>query len=160
MSFEVHHQAFYFAPQELMPADVSEPTWQHNPLHDVDSVWWISIWATLSFMDKGTSPTSQDLLTFQRLFNSLSMHWRAEASKNPNFLNTNIPSYNQPIWNILVRWRNDLTRSFRTSEAGYLRGDAQPTEEIVLDAFRDAIAHLEQITALGGINADVSRKYL
>ena len=46
MAVEVNAQRFYFLPHKdpTAPTFPSVP-WFHNPIHDVESAWWIVVWA-------------------------------------------------------------------------------------------------------------------
>lgn len=60
MSVETVRQRYVFTPVVGAPRKVPRPPWKHNLLHDLDSVWWISVWAVMSFKDEQEQRISSD----------------------------------------------------------------------------------------------------
>lgn len=150
MSVEVTDQKFHFQQGSSLNSSFQPPPWRHNILHDLDSVWWISIWATFSFINKQTHPSQADKQRFHGLFpvSGSSLANRLAVSRTSES-REHAPSYNRSIWIILDQWRRELTRSFVQSEAKFFSGsDAQPTLEMCLNAFTDAISQIQSVLAL------------
>ncbi|CAG8764785.1 10701_t:CDS:2, partial [Acaulospora colombiana] len=59
MSLEVERARYMFIPEPKYDLDKeycpppTPPPWFRNPLHDVESIWWILVWATLHFIETG-----------------------------------------------------------------------------------------------------------
>ena len=54
MAAEAYSQAYLFRPPmlELFTTQADPPAWRHNPLHDLESVWWVAVWCVHYFVLK------------------------------------------------------------------------------------------------------------
>ena len=139
MSTEVVHQEWLHGSYRVF---IQLPPWVHTILHDLDSIWWVCVWATLVWVPHGRTPTNEDLGTFHRLFPTLRQAdaaLRSDVTQNPVTFGRLLPSYHQPIWDMLQDMRSDLTTSFR--EYQFLPTPLKPQDEIVLLALEQAITH-------------------
>lgn len=64
MAAEVASGAYNFVPE-----DMEQPMWTHNALHDVESIWWIALWAIFTFRPETVKPQRSDADNFFSLFN-------------------------------------------------------------------------------------------
>lgn len=143
MSTEVAQQDFVHAP--ACPPGRHSPAWKHNPLHDLESVWWISVWVTYVFME-GRERTPADTARFNNLFPPSGPGRRDIATTNHASLQRSYsPSYNQPIWSIIVEWRASLTESFKSFQSTF---NEEPTLDLCLETNSDAINRIKTILAL------------
>ncbi|KAI5982076.1 hypothetical protein EDD15DRAFT_222502 [Pisolithus albus] len=70
MACEVQAQAYLFALLAGNPVgDDDECPFRFNPLHDMESLWWIATWTLYYHVDqKGGRPSSQQITEFYELF--------------------------------------------------------------------------------------------
>jgi len=145
MSIEVVHQMWL---HETHRGNIPALPWVHTTLHDLDSIWWVCVWATLVWVPDGRSPTDEDLGTFHRLFPTLRQAdgIRVGVTTTPAAFGRLLPSYHTHIWGILLEMREDLTTSFR--EYQFLPTPLKPQGEIILLALEQAITQTSELFAL------------
>lgn len=147
MSVEAARQRYVFTPVVGAPRKVPRPTWKHNPLHDLDSVWWISVWAVLSFKGEQVQRISADEKHFRDLFTDFLD--RKFVSRNPAHFYEMELSYNQSIWAILKDWRVELSMLFWKYEGDIHQGIE--SDHHYAPAYELTIEHIEKILNLGNV---------
>lgn len=148
MSAEVAKQRYLFVQENQAKALLAgAPAWRHNPLHDLDSIWWIAVWATLNFIGPDTQRTDTDTDNFIRLF--------ADPKDRDEFLLDPVTacedvefSYHQELWQALCQWRAELSALFAEYEAALFRG-AEPKTPF-LPAFEMTLATIDKLLQPGG----------
>lgn len=138
----------------LPPPDVDTKEWRHNPLHDLDSIWWLSVWATVFFRDKQARPKEYDREIFQALF-SQSRNRRDDLFQHPKKLRTMNLSYNCSIWSVLQDWRLELSMLFYRYETELHAWKQLPPERAFDEGFELTFKHLRTILSLDGIRSAV-----
>ncbi|KAI5984940.1 hypothetical protein EDD15DRAFT_2374621 [Pisolithus albus] len=70
MACEVESQNYLFErPTDELELDPVEYSFKFNPLHDMESLWWIATWTLYFHVDqKGGRPSSGQITQFQKLF--------------------------------------------------------------------------------------------
>ncbi|KAI5993499.1 hypothetical protein EDD15DRAFT_2518820 [Pisolithus albus] len=76
MANEVEAQEYLFEPhggqgrgEGKLPSDDFECPFRFNPLHDMESLWWIATWTLFYHVDqKGDRPSSEQITQFHKLF--------------------------------------------------------------------------------------------
>jgi hypothetical protein len=127
-SAEVEIGEFIFVPNtydpERMEIQSILPTWFRNPLHDIESIWWIMVWATLHFTETGildvNSKRQYQLLFFRNEYSLTDQRFLVM------FTQSRFPViYRQPFFaNYLISLRDFLHWAYVTMER-----DLQPVED-------------------------------
>jgi hypothetical protein len=137
MSAEIESLKYHYRP--LLPQEVSDdprarvkptlpPPFRYNPLHDVESIWWVGVWFLFCHRDKTTTSTADlaDAQTqlehvqelFPRVLNS-SDRFSKFQSQGAFFSGISVlpESFHEPAE--LLEWgRQTLLRRFCEAEAG------------------------------------------
>jgi hypothetical protein len=147
MSVEVPAQKFLCVPEESSITARPRPAWKHNALHDLESVWWITVWVVYVFRDTRLEIPSTDRSRFQSLFSPTASGNRVLVTIAPrcgcqDWLS---PSHNRSIWDIVWEWRISLTQSMRTFQATFT---SDPTPDVCFNAYKNAISQIEAILNL------------
>ena len=153
MSSEVVMQHHLYDRRKL--TDPVAPPWRHNPLHDLDSVWWICIWHIYTLVQGGTDPSQHDTTAFHSLFSTYddpTARRLIVSQSTLDLVDEYSPSYNTAIWPNLVEWRQDLTASFEALQR------VKPVREVDVfpTAYTKACRRVQQIIALDTSVLDVS----
>jgi len=137
MSVEIESLEYRYRP--ALPPNVSDdpcvriepilpPTFRYNPLHDIESIWWVGVWFLFSHRDKTTMSNAdlEDAQTqlehFQKLFPRVlksSDRFSKFQSQSSFFLGISVlpESFRRPAE--LLEWgRVKLLQCFYKAEAG------------------------------------------
>lgn len=74
MAVEVHIQQYIFRPPQLPSITIDIPVqnfWRFNPLHDLESIWWIALWSLLHIVPTGINAQQIEANNFFRASPSL-----------------------------------------------------------------------------------------
>ena len=66
MAVEVVKETYYFTTRSeaafRQRVVVKQPSFVYNPLHDIESLWWVLLWVVLCKVPSATSPGDQDAI--------------------------------------------------------------------------------------------------
>ncbi|KAI6111282.1 hypothetical protein F5141DRAFT_1113645 [Pisolithus sp. B1] len=69
MACEVKAQKYLFQPHGLLPYNDDSTPFRFNPLHDMESVWWIATWTLYHHVNQEAGqPSTQQINAFHKLF--------------------------------------------------------------------------------------------
>lgn len=109
------------------PTYSAPPKWRHNVLHDLESIWWVAVWAAFTFRPPGVTPVALDEAHFSNLFNGvLSNFHRLEMLINIHIftrLKSEI-SYNKDVFERLHLCLIGIQTSYRMFEDFSTSGEA------------------------------------
>lgn len=137
MAIEVSHGAYQFRPSAvaedvfLTATDVlpprntnPAPPFRHNTLHDLESIWWLTMWSIFKYYPDNVGVDPEALKNQRRGYETLFFPIIALNKERFNALNTQLPgvisSISPPFHNmgeLALRLRDMLTVSYRIAEA-------------------------------------------
>ncbi|KAF9520925.1 hypothetical protein BS47DRAFT_1481235 [Hydnum rufescens UP504] len=153
MALEVRESTYLFGRDaEMEPEEFRElPPFQHNCLHDVESIWWIALWTSYVFAP--TVPSQSDVAHFYRIFPPL--HVQApRITLGPSILQSGAvlkmrPEQNRPVFDAIWRWRFHLLNAYKNLEQN--RVDVGQLDESTFEYVHDeALHHLNALLATLG----------
>jgi len=165
MSSEVAHGSYLFGPHR---AYVHKPPFLHNPLHDLESLWWILVWFLFlkvarqpkeeGFIPSNTQVNFQSM-SAQEFFPSRATLW--PTCRHPavwskalfsQYVERSFPKYVAMYGFHLANITDVLVKAYRDAEASLHLGefDTSPFETI----HKSFMTALQEIT-----NGDIFRDY-
>lgn len=158
MSIEVAIQdiiPFYPHPETPIP-------WEHTPLHSLESIWWVAVWAAFTFRAVEVIPNAADQALFEALFNgnpkAVERYFLMQISSGRKAERLGSVSYNTDIFLILADWGGRITEAHR--EAQLLGGSPLDSRHAQLQAITARVARetegdIETVMNLDGIHDKV-----
>ncbi|KAJ3733089.1 hypothetical protein DFJ43DRAFT_1223670 [Lentinula guzmanii] len=127
------------------------PPFNHNALHDIESVWWVLVY-TILFNEDPAGP-SQNTSDRQRLMNELfdgqlNNNSRLSFLRDPQF-GTCLPSSFSPLEPALQEYARRLTAAFSAAEMNYPIIQPLPTPQL----YEDCIGAIYTKPILGAITS-------
>lgn len=154
MSVEAVGRQFLFLRDAKRPKGVPPPVWKHLPIHDLESVWWLLVWAVFQFGPEQADFTDQDKGHFDELYGGQDLSHRIAVCSSRALLEDYKPSYADPLWEVVESWRFELSEWMRTTEATFM----DPKDEDYQQAFSGAIAHIRNLLSLDSELLDAKLK--
>jgi hypothetical protein len=119
MAVEVRESIYLFHPPDSEdPSELILPPFRHNCLHDLESAWWVALWATYVFAPIVQS--EQDISYFHQLFPPLHIQGLRTSIGNTLMLGPALlkirPEKNKPIFDAMYRWRHRLYMAYSNLE--------------------------------------------
>lgn len=120
MGSEALARAHCWAPEQNtdITAPSELPTWFHDSIHDVESVWWVALWSILYFtVESGHLPLN-GRERFELMFTPSTIH-TARTGFGDNTLVNNIghhPVANQALARSIAKWMWSIVTSYRDYE--------------------------------------------
>lgn len=131
-AIEVPTATFYYFPLVFTESETGrissnapQMPWFHNPIHDIESIWWITVWASLAYTRTGLLDEGVLQTTYRRLF-PISEDFEPKPDRvsimKPQIIFTKI--YQQPFFDTHISFlRNVLIYAYRV-----LQSNLQPLE--------------------------------
>lgn len=139
------------------------PKWRHNVLHDLESIWWVALWAAFTFRPAGVTPEERDEAHFSNLFTGPLKNLDRRDMLTDKRMFTRLKnqiSYNKDVFERLGLCLTDIRTAFKNFEAFSTLGDAEEAplvpEKLAWGAIRSVIAHLNNVLDLPNSGDDVT----
>lgn len=123
------------------------PDWFYNPIHDMESIWWVAVWATLFFMETGKL-NAEAWYSYYRLFPRAHYHSKLTRHHVMRMKEVYQVEYRQPFFaSYLGALRNCLQYAHTT-----LQSDLSPVKNrpIYQQTFEWFLKKMEEMTAALG----------
>jgi len=127
MAVEVHSEDYLFIPDQKIKAHdpIPQRPFRYNPLHDIESTWWVAVRTLLGNRPKeDKSDSSQQKNAVKKLFPGSSSRaiMRLQVLRSSHtFLSylKNIPPDFDPLWRLLEEQRFNLREAYEKAEQQY-----------------------------------------
>ena len=163
MAVEVAIEKYYFTPEpseavmdQLVIGPTQEAPFVYNPLHDIESLWWVLLWVVLCKVPSKRPPDDQDMIrnycnnVLQVFPQRLGEGQRGILIKlHPLTFARDFTEYMMPAMHSylgrLLRMKVLLTRSYAKAEAGLPGGDINPAAWLTIH--QEVIQEIDRVLA-------------
>lgn len=97
--------------------------WFHNPIHDVESLWWVAVWSVLFFTLESADPPPDAQRRFELLFPNQEQTERygfiADSGSVLLYHASSFPPFNFALARPIDRWMVSIIKSYQKYELEY-----------------------------------------
>ncbi|KAG8751203.1 hypothetical protein FRC11_009605, partial [Ceratobasidium sp. 423] len=108
------------------------PQFRHNPLHDMESTWWLCLWILFYLVPATTQSSDAQLMNYHRIFRSQEMKELVLCTPGKLGPRTSHLSGYGVFAEAMQRWANLLNQCYSTSYRRY-DDSTDPTKSIQID---------------------------